>query len=38
MMVESSSAKEEDRGFKRKNATEEVISIHSGDSFLYPLL
>jgi hypothetical protein len=34
-MVESSSAKEEDGEFKHKEANEEVISIHPGDSFFF---
>jgi hypothetical protein len=38
VMVESSSAKEEDGEFECKKANEDVISICLGDSFLYPLL
>jgi hypothetical protein len=37
MMVESSSAKEEDGDFRHKKANEEVIYICLRDSSLYPL-
>jgi hypothetical protein len=35
-MVESLSAKEEDRELERKKSNEEVIPIHPGDSFSLP--